>query len=138
MTLLTGPVYKCRVEEFVNLLIARLACKTMERLGENRPIGRSFDPERDSKLPKTKTKEYSIDVASRAKRKPVLLQTRVPYECKTSFISALLRTSSPRVDCKHRRKCTLPKIFPKTGQNHFFTREIWPPLSHPSIFFLLF
>ena len=55
MTLWMGPVYKCRVGEFVNLPVI----KTTEGLGENRLRGRSLYPERDSKQPNKQTNKQT-------------------------------------------------------------------------------
>ena len=47
-----GLEYKCRVEEFVNLSITKTDRQTTGGLGENRLIGRSLYPERDSNCQK--------------------------------------------------------------------------------------
>ena len=59
MTLWMGPVYKCRVGEFVNLPVTKTDRQTTEGLGENRPRSRSLYPERDSKQPNKQTNKLS-------------------------------------------------------------------------------
>ena len=60
-----GPVYKCRVGEIGNLPVTRLTCQTTEGLGENRPIGRSLYPERDSNCQKQTNKQTNLHLGSR-------------------------------------------------------------------------